>query len=195
MITLNRASLPVFSAKHLLTVAAAVAILLGIAGSANVASAVQIIPSIGLSKSTDGNGGDAKVYGGLALRVPFASLLQGEVGISYRSESFLDENLKVRMWPVTASLWITPISSLYLGGGVGWYKTTYDYAETFPVADRTTSKFGEHVGAGFGIPLGPRVGLDLNGRYVFLQKDNNSFPPSSFDPDFWTTSLGLAVKF
>lgn len=192
MMTLNRMSL--VSAKPLL--AAAVAILLGIAGSAGVASAVQIIPSIGLSKSMDSNGGDAKVYGGLALRVPFASLLQGEVGISYRSESFLDENLKVRMWPVTASLWITPISSLYLGGGVGWYKTTYDYAETFPIADRTTSKFGEHLGAGLGIPLGPRVALDVNGRYVFLQKENNNtFPPSSFDPDFWTTSLGLALKF
>lgn len=188
----HRVSLPA-ATRHLLT--AALAILLGIAGGAGTASAVQIIPSIGLSKSMDSNGGDAKVYGGLALRAPLAQVLQGEVGISYRQESFLDENLKVRMWPVTASLWITPIASLYLGGGVGWYKTTYDYAESFPVADRTTSKFGEHLGGGFGLPLGPRVALDLNGRYVFLQKENNSFPPSSFNPDFWTTSLGLAVKF
>jgi len=192
MIKSQRVSLLVWN-KQLLT--AAILILFGVAGSVRLASAVQIIPSIGLSKSTDDNGGDAKVYGGLALRVPLASLFQGEVGISYRQESLLDENLKVRMWPVTASLWLTPISSLYLGGGVGWYKTTYDYAESFPVADRTTSKFGEHLGAGFGIPLGPRVGLDLNGRYVFLQKENNSFPPTTFNPDFWTTSLGLAVKF
>jgi hypothetical protein len=187
---------PFIPARPLLIVAAA--FLLGVAGNvgfARVASAVPIIPSIGLSKSTDSNSGDAKVYGGLALRVPLASILAGEVGISYRQESFLDENLKVRMWPVTASLWLKPAPMLYLGGGIGWYKTTFDYAETFPAADHTTSNFGEHIGGGLSVPLGPRVGLDLNGRYIFMSKENDAFLPSNFNPDFWTTSLGLALNF
>ena len=32
------------------------------------------------------------------------------------------------MWPITASLWFTPIPMLYAGGGVGWYQVTLNYA-------------------------------------------------------------------
>jgi hypothetical protein len=42
----------------------------------------------------------------------------------------------------------------------------------------------------------PKLGLDLSGRYVFMQKDNNNVQvPTTFNPDFWSTSLGLAIKF
>jgi len=37
--------------------------------------------------------------------------------------------------------------------------------------------------------------LDLNGRYVFLDQATSALPPNGFDPDFWTTSVGLAIKF
>jgi hypothetical protein len=37
------------------------------------------------------------------------------------------------------------------------------------------------------------VGLDLNARYVFLEKENRN--DLAFDPSHWTTSAGLAFRF
>jgi len=39
------------------------------------------------------------------------------------------------------------------------------------------------------------MSLDLNGRYVFMQQDaNNIQVPTSFNPDFWNLTVGLAIK-
>jgi hypothetical protein len=164
-------------------------VLLGV----QLAHAAEIIPSIGITKSVDGDD-DAKVFGGLAMRGNLAPFLKSEIGVGYRSENVAGDDLKVRMWPVTASLWLTPVPTLYAGGGVGWYHTTLDYASSLPFEDETSQKFGVHLGGGLNIPFGPAA-LDLNGRYVFLDKEQSQLPPNEFDPDFWTTSLGLAIRF
>ena len=122
-------------------------------------------------------------------------MLELEGGISYRQDSYANDALKVQQWPVTASLWFAPMPALYVGGGVGWYRTTLDYASTL-IKDTTTSKAGLHLGGGVVLPIAPRLGLDLNGRYVFMTKDKAAFDvPTTFNPDFWTTSLGLAIRF
>ncbi len=155
-----------------------------------------LIPSIGITKSTDTNAGDAKAFGGLALRASVLPMLKLEGAIAYRQDSYGGNTVKVRQWPVTASLWLAPLPALYLGGGVGWYRTTFDYASTLPIKDTTTSKAGLHLGGGVLLPIAPRLGLDLNGRYVFMTKDKASFDvPTTFNPDFWTASLGLAIQF
>ena len=99
------------------------------------------------------------------------------------------------MWPVTTSLWLTPVPMVYAGGGVGWYRTSYDYRSTLPFADVTTNRLGLHLGGGLAIPVAPSIDLDLNGRYIFMQQQNNLQFPTQFDPDFWSTSVGLAFKF
>jgi hypothetical protein len=38
--------------------------------SASIARAIEIIPSVGITKSTDDNAGDAQGFGGLAVRFP-----------------------------------------------------------------------------------------------------------------------------
>lgn len=162
--------------------------------SVQMARAVEIIPSVGWSKGVDSED-DAKVFGGLAVRGSLAPFLKAEVGAAYRSEEIIEDNLQFRMWPITASLWLTPIPVLYAGGGVGWYHTTLDFDSDLPFEDETNSEFGAHVGGGFNIPLGPRVALDLNGRYVFLDPQQSDLPPNEFDPDFWSTSAGLAITF
>jgi len=166
-----------------------------VSASAGVSRAAQLIPSLGFTQSTDPNAGDGKFSGGLALRVPLLPFLSAEGGISYREQSFSDNDLKVRMWPVTASLWLHPGSMLYAGGGLGWYRTTFDYRSTLPFTDTTTDKVGVHLGGGLTVPMGSSLGLDLNGRYVFMQKENSLQFPTEFNPDFWTTSLGLAINF
>ena len=85
---------------------------------------------------------------------------------------------------------------LYAGGGLGWYQTTYDYASDVPIEDSTEMTMGIHLGGGLNVPIAPRLGLDLSGRYVFMQKsDQNLQLPTTFNPDFWSTSLGLAISF
>jgi hypothetical protein len=160
-----------------------------------IARAGEIIPSVGVTKAVNDDNADAKVYGGLAVRGNILPMLKSEIGIAYRHETRLDGNLDVRMVPLTASLWLTPIPTLYAGGGVGWYYTRLDWNETMPFQDETTQKFGVHLGGGLAVPLGPSAALDLNGRYVFLEKQESALPPANFDPDFWSTTVGLAIKF
>src|SRR5512134_2508933 len=116
------------------------------------AQAVEIIPSVGITKSARNSSERARVYGGLAVRGSFLPFLKSEVGVAYRNEERLNGGLNVKMWPVTASLWLAPIPALYAGGGVGWYHTTLDYAAALPVQDETHQEFGMHVGGGLAIP-------------------------------------------
>lgn len=157
---------------------------------------VEIIPSIGGTKSTDSNAGDAKAFGGLALRASLLPFLKAEGGIGYRQDSFASGDVKVRQWPVTASAWLSPFPMVYAGGGIGWYRTTLDYRSSLPFKDTTTSKVGVHLGGGVELPIAPRLNLDMNGRYIFLQKDKNNVQvPTTFNPDFWTLALGLGINF
>lgn len=159
------------------------------------AQAIEIIPSLGMSKATDANAGDAKAYGGIGLRASVLPFLKAEGGIAYREESLSNGDVKLRMWPVTASLWLAPLPMIYAGGGIGWYRTTTDYRSTLPFTDTTSNEMGVHVGGGVTVPIAPHAGLDLNGRYIFMQKNDDLHVPTTFNPDFWTTSLGLAIRF
>jgi len=168
-----------------------VIVLLGV----EAARAAEIVPSVGITRSLDNGGAGATAFGGLALRARLAPLVKSEIGVAYRSETYDDGDLAVRMWPVTASLWLNPVPTLYAGGGVGWYHTTLDYRSALSFPDATTQKFGAHLGGGMNIPILPMAAIDLNGRYVFMEKQQSQLPPNQFDPDFWSTSVGLAIKF
>ncbi|HSQ59208.1 MAG TPA: outer membrane beta-barrel protein [Acidobacteriota bacterium] len=165
-----------------------------VAASTGTAGAVQLIPSLGFTKSTESNAGDGKFNAGLALRAPLLPFLSAEGGISYRDESLSNGDVTVRMWPVTASLWLTPVPMVYAGGGLGWYRTSYDYNNDLPFENTTTNDVGIHLGGGVAVPLAPTLGLDLNGRYIFMQENNNVQLPTEFDPGFWSLSLGLAIQ-
>jgi opacity protein-like surface antigen len=143
--------------------------------------------------NTDDN--TSQISGGLALRGDLAPILMAEIGASYRSQVSLGGDVRMKQWPITASLWLKPMPMLYAGGGAGWYHTTLDYDESQPFSDETTQQFGVHLGGGLRVPLVPRVGLDLNGRYVFLGDIDQKLSTERMDPDFWTTSLGLAIRF
>ena len=181
------------AATRLMFAALLMAIL--VPATAGTGRAMQLIPSLGYTKATDASADAGKFYGGVALRGRLLPFLAAEGGIAYRDDSFSNGDLKVRQWPVTASLWLTPFPVLYAGGGLGWYRTTYDYRSTLPFKDSTTDKVGVHLGGGLTLPLTPSLGLDVNGRYIFMQKDSSLQFPTQFNPDFWSTSFGLAIKF
>ena len=156
------------------------------------ARATELVPSIGISRSTSGNG-STKTYGGLALRGSVLPFLKSEVAVAYRNEPFNNGNLNVRMWPVTASLWLTPLPTLYAGGGVGYYHTTLDYQDPL-LQDQTSREFGTHVGGGLNFPLVPGIAsVDVGGRYVHMREKESFSGPIT--QSFWTTTLGVAIKF
>lgn len=180
--------------RHLIPGAALAALLL--ASATGPATAGEIIPSIGLTKTTE-EGANTDILGGLAVRADLATVLKAEIGVQYRDEDRFNDNLKIRTWPITASLWLQPLPMLYAGGGVGWYHTTYDWVDE-PLApeDETSQDFGVHLGGGFRVPLAPKLAVDLNGRYAFLGDVESEFDElDNLDPDFWTLSLGLAIGF
>ena len=158
------------------------------------AQAVEIIPSVGMTRSVDTD--EAKSDVGLAIRGTFVpSVLDVELKGQYRKQERFDGALKERMWPVTASVWLTPLRVLYAGGGVGWYHTTLDYSAPSTLPDETHQQFGVHAGGGVRIPIASSVAFDLNGRYVWLEDQETAQIPQKFNPDFWDMSLGLAFRF
>lgn len=159
-----------------------------------IARAVEVIPSLGMTRAVSADDNTTNFSGGLALRGDLTSFLMAEIGASYRSEE-LDGDLHVTQWPITTSLWLKPVPMLYAGGGAGWYQTSFNYDDSVPFEDETTQDFGVHLGGGLLLPLAPTVGLDLNGRYVFLDDVDLKLSTETWDPDFWTTSLGLSIKF
>jgi len=157
------------------------------------ARAGEIVPSVGITHTTSG-GGDVKAFAGLAVRGSVLPMVKSEIGLAYRNDSYLNGNLNVRMWPVTVSLWLTPVPSFYLGGGAGVYHTTYAYTDALPLQDETSSEFGTHLGGGLAIPIVPGIAsLDLNGRYVHLREKETGL--GAIKQSFVSTSLGVAIRF
>ena len=158
------------------------------------ARATEIIPSVGLTRSVDTENTKSSI--GLAIRgSAIPSVLAVELRGQYRKQDRFNGQLTEKMWPITASAWLTPLRVVYAGGGVGWYHTTLDYNAPSPLPDETSQKFGVHVGGGVRVPIAPAVALDMNGRYVWLQKQETAIFPREFNPDFWDMSLGLGLHF
>lgn len=161
----------------------------------SLARAAEVVPSIGVSAGS--HGGDPKFSTGVALRTTVIPFLKGEVGVAYHRESyaFTGGTLNATTWPVTASVWFAPVPFVYAGGGGGWYHSTVSLAGAPIIASVTEQAFGTHVGGGLRMPIAPLLALDLNARYVVLQKRTNSLTSATYDPSFWNVALGLAVKF
>lgn len=158
------------------------------------ARAAEIVPSVGLTRGT--SGGDVKAFGGVAVRASVLPMIKTEIGVAYRSEPYFNGDLNVKMVPITASAWFTGLPMVYVGGGVGLYRTTYDYKPGLGLEDQTSHEFGTHVGGGFGFPLVPGVAsLDLNARYVRLQDKGNALDANGIKQSFVSTALGVAIKF
>ncbi len=159
------------------------------------ARAAEIVPSVGLTHASSGDGG-YKAFAGLAVRGSVLPMVKAEIGVAYRNDPYLNGDLNVRMWPVTASLWLTPLPMFYFGGGAGLYHTTYDYKDTLPLQDETSREFGTHLGGGLTIPIVPAIAsLDLNGRYIHLREKGTLLAPGAIKQSFVSTSLGVVIKF
>ena len=159
------------------------------------ARAAEIVPSVGLTHATSGDGG-YKPCAGLAMRGSVLPMVKAELGVAYRNDPYQNGNLNVRMWPVTTSLWLTPLPMFYFGGGAGLYHTTYDYKDGLGLQDETSSEFGTHLGGGLAFPIVPAIAsIELGGRYIHLREKGTLLAPGSIKQSYINTSLGVAIKF
>src|SRR5437016_10080102 len=107
-------------------------------------AATEIIPSVGLTRTVDSDRTKSDV--GLAIRTSaIPSLLDVELKGQYRKQEVLGGAADEHQWPITASLWLTPLRVVYAGAGVGWYHTTLDYNGPAAPPSDTSQKFGVHA--------------------------------------------------
>jgi hypothetical protein len=175
---------------------ASLLLLAALAAGVSIANAAEIIPAAGMTRSVSGE--ETEPFGSLSIRGQLAPLLATELGVAYRSETLSGDIGEVRTWPLTASLWLTPVPALYAGGGVGWYNMSFDFDDNLspPLESHTEQEFGLHLGGGVRVPFNEKAALDLNGRYVMMrEQEDDPLVPEQFDPDFWSMALGLAIKF
>src|SRR5213083_1202713 len=98
----RRAAMPF----HILACVTSIALLIVVPPKA--AKAFEIVPSVGITRSVESD--DVTKQVGLALRSSIVPhLLKSEIGGSYRSDKRNGGAVEAKMWPVTASLWLTAI--------------------------------------------------------------------------------------
>lgn len=136
-------------------------------------------------------------FGGVQARLRFG-MFAVEGSITAHQNEYEDGDVIVTQYPVqvTAFLYIIPAGPVrpYILGGVGWYYTRVDYKGVFSsLDDHTEHIFGEHLGAGVELLLGPRVSIDADLRYIFLNPDTDQVISRDFN--YWQVTLGVNVFF
>jgi opacity protein-like surface antigen len=98
---------------------------------------------------------------------------------------------------MTAVLYIIPEGPVrpYILAGIGWYCSRIDYRDSLRTmfSDRTEHTFGEHLGAGVEVMLGPRVSVDVEVRYIFLNPSNDQVLHHEFN--YGQVSAGMNLFF
>ncbi|MCX5801037.1 MAG: outer membrane beta-barrel protein [Candidatus Eisenbacteria bacterium] len=156
------------------------------------AQSISLGPQVGYYKVQDADEG--KFMGGAACRLKLTPVIGVEASINYRQETYADELLTVRSWPVMVTGLIYPLPIVYGAIGAGWYNTTFDYdQDRLPLFDdETTQAFGWHFGGGVEVPVGPSFKLTADVRYVFLNYDFKEIPGSEdLDSNFTVVTVGF----
>lgn len=170
--------------------------------SAEAAAPVEDEPSFSLGPAAgylQVHGADRGTwFGGVQARLHLARILAAEASITFHQNRYEDGDVVVTQYPVqvTAFLYLIPDGPVrpYLLGGLGWYYTTVEYSGAFSaLGDRTEHVFGEHLGAGLELMLGPRTSIDADLRYIFLNPSNDQVIHRDFN--YWQVTLGINLYF
>lgn len=150
-------------------------------------------PQIGVFNAIDSD--QASSMGGLSARVKFGELFGAEASINYRQEKYLNNSLTVKNWPIMFTGLIYPIPYVYGAIGAGWYNVSYSYNNELIGLNLTTdtqNEFGWHFGGGVEIPLGSRIKVVGDLRYVFLNYDIQGFPENdNINADYYVFMVGV----
>jgi opacity protein-like surface antigen len=155
------------------------------------AQSMGLGPQIGYYKAQDADQGN--FMGGVAWRFKLTPMFGAEASINYRQESYANDVLIVRSWPIMVTGLIYPLPVVYGAMGFGWYSTTFDYDQnkfSF-LEDETTQKVGWHFGGGVELPVGSNSKLIGDIRYVFLDYDFKEIPGTgNLESNFYVITVG-----
>jgi len=115
------------------------------------------------------DGGDSRMHMALALRQSLLPRVQAELQVAHRSEEFAFAGENFTMRTIPVT------ASLW--------------ASPVPML---------YAGGGVRFSMAPMVGLDLQGRCVFLGElgeQSSQLAAGDFNPSFWTVSAGLTIGF
>jgi opacity protein-like surface antigen len=158
-------------------------------GQLNAAS-ISIGPQVGFYKVQDADNGS--FIGGATCRLKFTPVLGAEASINYRQETYANDAVTVRSWPVMVTGLLYPLPMVYGAIGAGWYNMTFDYNQSMLpfLTDETKQKFGWHFGGGVEAPARPNIKLIGDIRYVFLDYDFQEVPGNPKN-DFFMIMAGV----
>jgi opacity protein-like surface antigen len=136
-------------------------------------------------------------FAGVQARMRFG-IFAAEASIQYHQDQYQNGGVVVTQYPVQLTAFLYPIPEgpfrPYLLGGVGWYYTNVEYRGSFSgLPERTDNIFGEHLGGGAEIFLGPAVSLDADLRYIFLNPTTDQVIGRAFN--YWQLTFGLNLFF
>lgn len=154
------------------------------------ATGISIGPQLGYYKARDADNGS--FIGGATCRLKLTPFFGAEVSINYRQESYANDLVTVRSWPVMVTGLLYPVPVVYGAIGAGWYNTTFDFSQQLSplLADRTEQKFGWHFGGGVEAPAGSSIKLIGDIRYVFIDYDFQEIPGNPKN-DFFVIMAGV----
>lgn len=135
---------------------------------------------------------------GVGSRVSPVLAVDGTFG-AYTAERGSNEATVV---PLTVGLrLVVPQSFIepYFGAGLGLYfsKLKEDSTPTFSGIDDTSTDFGGYLSLGADFWLNPRIALNFEGKYHFVEPTFESNVGTSFDVNMsgWTVNLGVRASF
>jgi len=135
---------------------------------------------------------------GAQARLRILHILAAQASITFHQNRFEGGDVIVTQYPVelSAILYIIPVGPIrpYLMGGVGWYYTRTDFKDSLSaINDETDHFFGFHLGAGVELMLGTSASINADGRYIFVNADEQDVIDGDFN--YWQITFGLNFFF
>ena len=134
-------------------------------------TSVAFGPIIGFAKGADTEG--SVTYSG-ALRINLGGFgVEGSIG--YQSDSYNENGLTTKSYPIMLTGQLNLISVLYGQAGIGWYNTKIDFKNplTNVTRNETQNTVGYHAGFGAQLDMGSYI-LTGDIKYIFLDLELDS---------------------
>ena len=170
--------------SRMLVVAAGLLACTGLAAQTVHAQSVGIGPRVSFVHTDAETGDGSNRFIGGALRMGSGKTVF-ELAIDYRSADVGPLVGRVKDMPIQASVLFFPVKTSiapYLLGGVGWYSRNVEFgtvADTTPVDEATTRRFGYHAGLGGNLRLTSHIAMFGDYRYTFLHFGDDDETASS----------------
>jgi opacity protein-like surface antigen len=146
---------------------------------------------------------DATWFAGTAFRWRLSDPIALEASVDGHRDEFEHGDIEVFTIPVQASLLLYPLGNARLSpygiGGMGWYFTHINYEGALDdLDDDTDNRFGLHAGGGLDFALTPKITLNGDLRYVWLDKfetDDEDLLDKEFDQSGPMVTMGVTFYF